>query len=809
MAESFCQSRLASQDLSEQQRLDMTLALIRAYAADALNTPAEQREPLWQAALDAGQEYRRSHSDVPERFLVQVQEALTLLARGELLRQEAEGAGTGGFDAALTQIRQGVSRLEAIDDELTREIPRRQDASEGLDDTDLFSLQNNVRFQTAKAYRNRALCYPIDSVNRIDALQLAQARLLETAKRLPADDPNLPPLRLEQAICHRLQSDLRAAATIISALRESKPSVEILLEARAEAVRIQLAAKQTEKALHLLTEGRSMAGHISPELDFAYLETYTHLWREVGKKLQAEQLPAAEKKQLETEVDKWRTQAKAMVGEIDRSHGSYWRRRADRLLVSAADNAPGSADFEILVRKADRLYLEGAFGEAVTSYLAASKNAQASGNTPQAFLMAYRAGLIEHRQQHHANAAQLLSAAALLAPKEAKAPDAHLLAALNLAQLAGQDSEAMPKYTRLLEEHLREWPSDPSAATANLWLARIREHESSWSEAIGLYLAAASLSASNDKISTKNGIEAGQGARRCAKAALAELRKTGDDYEKQAESLALVFENSVLDDAGKLPTIWTAEARQAALTAASIRLSHTSTGHDRASALLTSTLKDAEEMDAAWQNSANANLVAALAAQPSRGEEAKQRLGQLATASPNDLLSLLASLSATAATANSASRKRMAVLQLQAVSLLEGDRDSLTERQQISLDEVRAQALHASGDTAAATKAFAELAAAHPRNGEVQKNYATFLTDDTQSTPTKNQLEAGLLQWRRVAQGSKPQSTRWWRAKYETANTLMKLGKRTEAITLAKYLRDTPPGYAGQPIAAEFDALIK
>ena len=89
LAETFCRQRLADQHLSPVGRTTWTTELIRCCAGQALHAAPEARDPWWRAARETAAEFLRQQPPPPRSELVRAQDALTLVTRGELLRQEA------------------------------------------------------------------------------------------------------------------------------------------------------------------------------------------------------------------------------------------------------------------------------------------------------------------------------------------------------------------------------------------------------------------------------------------------------------------------------------------------------------------------------------------------------------------------------------------------------------------------------------------------------------------------------------------------------------------------------------------------
>src|SRR5436190_1680868 len=90
LAEKYCQRELALQGNSADREGTLAIELIRSFALEAMSRPPEDRAPIWKQARDAAAEFQRTHANHPRLFLVRVQDALTLLAQGELAQQEAE-----------------------------------------------------------------------------------------------------------------------------------------------------------------------------------------------------------------------------------------------------------------------------------------------------------------------------------------------------------------------------------------------------------------------------------------------------------------------------------------------------------------------------------------------------------------------------------------------------------------------------------------------------------------------------------------------------------------------------------------------
>ncbi len=788
LAEMHCQQRLTDETLTAVDRAELTNQLIRTYALHAINSPPQDRDALWQKAHQAAAEFAAQHRDNPRAFIVRFQNALTYLAHGQLLRQEWEiGAGGDNVrDSAIEQTGKAARELDELDKELTREIPLR-DNPRGDEYTaaELLSLQNKVRHQITRAYRNQAMCFDKESVDRLDALSRVTERQDELLRRLPETDPLRAEVIVERIVCQRLLGNLNEASELLTRLEASRPAVEIQLQLRAEAVRLELDRGRPQVAVDILAKGGAIAGQASPELDFAQLETIEALAR------------AAAEKQDDDEVAEWQAKADAMAQAIEQTHGPYWGRRANLFLVRSFSKGGGTKNLDILIRVADESFIKGQYDDAVKAYEQAAMQAKTARNTEQTFALLYKAALVEHQRRRHVEAAVRLQGLALDMKTHDQAPRAHLLAAWNLSQLASEDAKATAQYVSLLEEHIATWPASPSADTARIWLGRIREYERAWVEAIDLNLEVSQSSAQFT--------EAVGAAARCARNYFEELKTTGEPYGKQAELMAQRFEDLILGADGKPPARWSAAQQDAVVIAARIRLQHTSSGHASAADFLRAALDGSSDAESAWKTTVNSLLVVALAGQESRRAEARDILQRAAESQPDELLDMIGGLTALGHAASPSAKREIARLQLDALDLLAPKRDQLSAINQLWLDRLRAESLAASGRRNEATQLYEQLAKDNPKDALTQVSYAQFLSagEDRQS------LEKALERWRIIAARSRSSSERWYEAKYHVALAQFKLGQKDDAGKLLRYLKETPPGWDTSDLRDQFESLLR
>jgi len=787
LAESHCLSRLADDQLDDQHRSKLTIELIRVHTAHAVNSVPGDREKIWQKAHTAADQFTVRHPNNPRLILVRVQNALAYLAHGQLVRQEVEAGAAlaGAREKALIELREAAKLLEEIDKELTKDFPlrrRTKDSDGELSANELHSLQNNVRFQLARTYRNRALCYDADSIDRIDALTRVTEQNLELLNYVPVEDPLRTDIQLESIICLRLLGKYEDAQRNLTAVQSSAPRIDKQLLARAELIRLELAQDRMQVVRSVLAQGRQINGKISADLDFAFLEAF-----------QAFAGSTTEKK----EAAEWQKKAVAMARVIEASHGAYWARRANLLLVSSAGNGGAMQDLEILVRVADNFYVKKQFDEAILAYEKAAAEAAKHRDLEQSFALLYKAALVEHGRKRSSAAVVRLRKLSLSMESNAKAPDAHLLASWLVSQLAAEESGYVAFYTELLEEHITSWPESPSADKARMWLARLRQHEQAWNEAIDIYLE---VSPNSDQYTAA--IEA---AARCSRELFAQLRSRGQPFESQAKLSAQRFEDLIYDEDRQLPDKWTDAQRTAAVAAAKIRLQFISNDHAAASVILEAALKGATDAPGSWQTDVRLLLVVALAGQTSRRSEATKLLKSVGDGSPGQLLGMLDGLTTVGALARKEAKVGIANLQLDAIAVLRPVQSKLSDADELRLNRINADALAASGNLTEAITLYESLAKQHPRNGQLQEGYATLLLEGGD----KSMLEKALIKWREIDRGSRPQSERWYRSKYSVALCHYRLGDKKRTVQLIEYLRITPPGLEQTSLKSQFEELLR
>jgi len=787
LAEKHCTKRLADPALKETERAELTAELARALAEQAASSPPEKREPLWERAGRVTEQFIGQNPQSSRLLLVRLQAALTPLDRGELARQEAEllGGDPARFEEAKEHLRAAVSRLETLDRDVEEQIRRGPPPSQRdpLSADQLQSLRNTIQYQLARAYRNQAMSYPAESPDRARSL-LKATRLLEFLAKLPTADPLSYQSAIALVRCTRLLGEHERAQRYIELLLRDEVPPAVRLKARAEAIDLLLATGRLDRALEIASQPREPGAPASPELDYATLEAFLAAWH------------AAVEAKNDDQARAWQDRATRQVQTIESLHGPYWGRRAELRLAGYVRGAPVDANLDMLVRAAESAYRSGNLDEALAAYDRAQAAARQQGAADRAFELGYTAAAIEHHRENRDQALARFRQLATSNPHNPKAPQAHLLAVYQAAQLAREESPgALDLYVTLLREHLDTWPRGPTADEVRRRLARLREHQRDWQGAIAAYTAISPAAEDYE--------EAVAGAARCYRAWLDGRKAAGEPTEAIAAEAAAWFESLLVDAGGRPPERWSPPQRRAALEAARLRLGYTEGGYARAQGVLAAALGGAADAPEAWKSDARALLILSLAGQGKR-TEAAEVLEQLSSGPPEALLTMLDGLGRIAAEAPPEVRRELAELQLRSMGLLERGGQPPSAMQRRSLERLRARALADAGRTAEARAAYRELAGAYPRDGEIQEAYAELLlaADDRAS------LEQALEKWRDLEQKSPARSPRWFRAKYALALLHYRLGNPEQAAKIITLLKVLHPGLGGPEMRAKFDDLL-
>ena len=785
LAELYCNERLANNaQIAAIDHIELAVELIRTYAEHALNSRGAERDEPWRQAHVIATAFNQRER--PRAVLVRVQDALTTLARGELARMESEVSSQSNEALALARVtlRQATSSLKEIDRELTETIPlRRRNAlrPNELSAEELMSLQNHVRYQLGRAYKNQALCFPGASSDRTASLTAAIDQLAQPLLQLAPDQPLYVDLRLEQIECLRLLGDVDGAAGYLKTLSNEELSARDQLRVRAERVHWNLARNEAADALKVLGEGRKVAGKTSAELDFASLETYVSLWK------------AAADKREQDEVSKWRGKSIATAQFIEQEHGMYWARRAEILLIRiGAGSGDGSVD--ILKRTADDLYRKGKLDDAVAAYDKAASAARTADSMEQSFSLAYKAARVVEQQKRFADASHRFQSLAIRHKTHLYGANSHLLAIANARQASVAAGKWLDSYDKLLREHLANWPGTATASNAACWLGEFEAGRRKWDKAVDAFSFVRPDSEQYADAVKQLGV--------CWLRYLETLAADAPSRNEELQRAEAFLTQVVRGPEGDLPTEWSLAAHEAVIALSRIHLQYGGEFTDSEALLKASLAASNAEVDARTV-AATSLLVGILARQPGRERDARDLLQQVGAASADQLFELFQQITKMTAASSGTAQVDLAKIVIDVAGRLDSQRSNLDASQRLAMDLGIANALALTGDLTAADKLFSRLANDHPNNATVQQSYAQFLLDGHDAS----YLQRALTQWRRVASRTRPRTPGWFRAKYSVALAQFKLNDKAGAAKLIRYLQATED-LQQSGLEREFDELL-
>ncbi|MEK6235964.1 MAG: hypothetical protein N2C14_14750, partial [Planctomycetales bacterium] len=743
-------------------------------------------------AIKATEPYLREHEGTSRALLVRAQAAMALLARGETHRRRAEiiDGQEQLMKEAQAHLGAAIRRLEALVEDVaakTRRIRPTRAGADDLSESEWFSLESNLRFQLARAWRNLGGTHPPESPDRADSLNQAVALATPLAQR-ESDDRLAWPARVDLLVCHRLRGDRLAVRRRLDSVEEEQPPDWVKSRLRAEEIHLLLDAGRLAEAVNLAGHDSTRNQVPTPELDFARLIAFLESWSE------------NERRKNQADAQRWRASSAELVAVIARRHGPYWSRRAEAMLAKFTAGSSMVTDAGSLRAAAESFYRAGRYDEALKNYDRARQAALASGKANEAFQYAFTAATIEHARKNHAESARRYLELARGSKTHPRAGDAHLRAAYQTGKSAQDDPKVAQEYAKLLEEHLMLFPRGSTANPVRVWHGRVLENRRDWTKAARVY-AEVSPSASQYPLAVER-LEV------CVRKENERLLAANLPAKDWAMESAQQFEKIILGEERQWPVAWNDAHRKAALAAARLWTGNLLRRHERADKLLSTAILGSENAPATWIATANQLRVVALAGQ-GKTQEANDLLQQvlqdaLAQENPQLLFSMIQGMSKAAEGADAATRRQLAQMQIDAVHKLNEQPKSLTSQQRALLNLTHARALVLAGQEDQAIKLFADLAKRHPRDGLVHEEYALALV----GSKNKAHWKTAIAKWRELERKSPRGSGRWFRAKYYSALTHYQLGDKRAAAEIIRIAQVLTPELGGPALKRRFLALL-
>lgn len=781
LAENYLGRRLADTELSATDQGNLVIELIRLRMAAAVQEDDTQRDAKWKLAVAAGEDFlaNRQH---PRELVIRVQTELARLAEGKLLAQQL-AAGIPGQNLrnrAVQKISEARRGLEDVVRDVANAIPQAVNSSDAdsLGADELRSLQKNVRYQIANCNLQAAKLFPESDVeNRTDALLQVIARLDEVANQTNRQMPLWWSIQIDRVEAYRLQGDLNRTVSHLQEL--SKPAI-----LSSDLRKSDLLGQQIELAMDLgrgdpvklVTAARTIQ-RPTPELDLALVRLMMH----TGSRARAA-----------SERDKWQNSASQMTKLIEQNHGPYWGRLAELAVIGDTGNdaAPvTSTNLDILLRVGDEAWRKENLDDALKAFDKAYAQAMADRRLDVAMTSGMKAArILEQQGLNRASGVRLVELASGL-PQQTAAPAAHLRGCWNLGRAAGQDTKLVADYADRLADHLVNWPEASTTAQARIWLGRLQASQKKWQEAfetlVGVPVDSLLLADAAALLPT------------VAQGHLAQLKASGQTTSMASQEFASQMKTKLVQTGIGPNDSWTRANRALLLSTAQFSLRNGQGDATELALWLQRALSESTDASAPWTESAKAWHVVALVGRQETAQDALDQAGELAS-NQEVLEACFEGVNSVTSTAEStmmdALKLKLIERALAGSALEAGVRNRWLSRKSTLLVK--------SGRGAEAIEMLQALIADQPRRADLQRALARALTG------VQGRSDDALLQWRKVAAGSRQYSSGWFEAKYFVAKLLADHGKPGEAKVLLDYLK-IPPGWGKSDWKDEFDELYR
>lgn len=788
LAIEYCRLRGGDPELDPTRQSIVALEEMKTWTAKAALSRDGERETLWQSALEVADKFRQSHPNHPRQLLIDVQSALTWLARGRTVRLEWEAdlldpaQQTSAREQAIESLRQALAQFRQAQRAIEELLPRqrgRQLTEHELDTDELTALSNNLTLQMAITQLNRALLTPRENrIDRIDALDQVAKRLDEVRRVSAPEDPIWWEVQFARIECERLRDQPVAAREILTGLPLDEATSENRQRALEEKILLSLSgAKLPVDAI--LAEAEPIVERI-PELDVALVRL-----------LKA----ASDRADDPATQEQWLLAAEQQTRRTESQHGGYWGRRAELILLGNADNrtAPrpssnaGMAQAAIRERVGDEAVRDADWDLALRAYDEAAAAATQNSDQETGTRVGIKAARVCETQNQHAAAAERFLKVATGNPSSPLAAASHLRGCWNLARLNTQP--AQEAFRERLREHLVTWPDAETADQARVWLAGRLFADGQWRQTIELAL----------KITQPAQIETACDLLSAASARLRNETLAANQSLKEPETelwqkIGGRLETYLADLGGN----WDDPARKLLILRCQLGLPHQL---ERPESLARELAAASEQAEGSLRPRLAASMLAALAlaesadfdddpwwdrliAEPSAWREAARSWNELARLSSQPTVRL------------QTARERLAGLGREQ----EGEAD-----EKAFWAEQLAEAREGLARDREAVEAWRDLVQLQPKSARAQQQLARALTrlgDDS------SRAEA-LNLWRRLATQTTPKSESWFEAKYYVASLLRQTGDDEAALKMLQYLRAIPPGWSESRWKSKFDELLQ
>lgn len=777
LADKYIARRLADEKISATDEGNLIIELVRTRMAAAIHTDEASRAEAWNSAVAIGEDFvnNRNH---PRELVIRVQSELVRLSYGKYLAQQLAAGISGNNlrERAIDEISKARRGLERIDRQIAIALPQAGRGLDALTAAELRSLQKNVQFQIASCNLEAAKLFPKDDqINRVDALFQVLQRLEQVANQTNSQMPLWWSVQIDRIEAMRLQGRLDQVADEIKKLSTK----EILNsdQRKSDVLRLQIELSLDlgrGDPVQLVSAARSIK-QTSPELDLSVVR----LMMQTGS--------AA--RQTE-ERDKWQQAASSMAKSVGRQHGPYWGRLAELVLIGgdSGSTVASSTSLDILMGAGDEAWRKKNFEDAVKAFDKAMTQAESEGNQTVAMAAGMKAAKILEEQSRNKDAGQRLVSLAVKHGNHESAAAAHLSGCWNLGRAAATEEELLDEYAQQLATHIASWPNAKTVAQARIWLGRFQGSKKQWKDSFDTLVDVPAES--------RFLVEAAKLLPYVANAHVSELTGQNQPTVEACEDFAKRMQDKLIQ-AGVGPNDrWTDATRELLLSTLQFSLRNHVGDQETLGRLLKRAITESTDAKEEWRRPAAAWLVVVKAAKSETVNESIELAGELSGFGEAVLARCYDGVVRLRSTAESSQlnelKLKLVDLALSQVAQDENARNRWLSRKSLILIEA--------GRGQEAIGMLQKLIEASPKRADLQVALARAFT------AAEGRAEEALNQWRRVAKGSRQQSSNWFEAKYHVAKLLADSGKKEEAKQLLDYLK-IPPGWEKSNLKNEFDRL--
>lgn len=774
LAETVCHRELADPKLEFIARCRYAVELSRTLTqhSQSAATLDDQKELLQQARGAVSQiiESRRNH---PQQILLESQLAFVSVYELESLRWRIDLA---PYDRTLKteahRLADSVIPLLQQLDSQTGEQARSRKVDvlgERLPPYQLKALQRAIQLRLGLAFLEKARLHTDSPADRADAL-VKSSELLRRLAAVSSKDDVMWQSQLAYATTLRLRGTPAAAWSMINAMREDNPPVNVQHSLAAEHVELLIAADRFLDAADYLREYRAKHPQLTGPLNFLMTQVFLRLSQIAEEKNRSEL--AAE---LQQEVHR--------AIQVATSTGNgYWATRARNLLADQKSRNTYGVEVGALIREGQSLYSTGDLSNAADRYSQAFAKAQQQKANKIAAEIGYTYGSILLKQKKYAEAANLFSQVTTLDKTGERAADADLLVAwcLGMQFRDAPSTERREAYMASLDNHRKAFAESLTAGEATWMLAQLQEQRLQTTEALKLYVSVPS--------NHTRYLDAMIGIARCSETILNRLRKLKkprSEWEQAIIGLLGPYIQTAMNPNARLSS---SEADFLVRTAR-ILISMEQPDFETADGLLQHILASVTSDDASQQATLPQNIV-----EPATGLRIVSLTGRGDTAAATELLKstvllnqdrlsgILSGLSSVAEYLPEDQRRNVGTIQLEAIHHAGIDPTGLSDEQVNTFGPIVASAFEMTGQSSRSIETLNRMLKKQPKDTVMRRRIAELLL----TTNDQTDIAAALLHFRKLESSLKAGSSEWMDARIHIIEAAIVLKKFDEARKLLK-----------------------